>query len=88
MYSRIINISPGVKEFFTVSVVLYIVMLLSNLTAFFGIERVGRRALLVPGIIALTTILLIMGIMGCVTTSGALWVIIVCIFLWLVIKLV
>lgn len=57
-------------------------MLLSNLSAFVGIERIGRRALLVPGIFALTFILLIMGIMGCLTAKGATWVIIVCIFLW------
>ncbi|PMD60991.1 general substrate transporter [Hyaloscypha bicolor E] len=72
----------GVKEYFTVSVVLYVVMLLSNFTAFVAIEKAGRRALLVPGIIALTLILLVMGICGCFTTSPALWIIIVCIFLW------
>jgi MFS family permease len=71
-----------VKEYFTVSVVLYVVMLLSNFTAFIAIEKAGRRALLVPGIIALTLILLVMGICGCFTTSPALWIIIVCIFLW------
>ena len=70
------------KEYFTVSVVLYVVMLLSNFTAFVAIEKAGRRALLVPGIIALTLILLVMGICGCFTTSPALWIIIVCIFLW------
>lgn len=59
-------------------------MLLSNLSAFAAVELVGRRALLVPGIFVLTLILLIMGIMGCVTTPGALWVILVCIFLWYV----
>jgi hypothetical protein len=57
-------------------------MLVSNISAFVGIEWIGRRALLVPGIIALTVILLVMGIMGCLHSSGALWVIIVCIFLW------
>ncbi|PMD13435.1 general substrate transporter [Hyaloscypha hepaticicola] len=72
----------GVKQYFTVSVVLYVIMLVSNISAFVGIEWIGRRALLVPGIIALTLILLVMGIMGCLHSSGALWVIIVCIFLW------
>jgi hypothetical protein len=57
-------------------------MLLSNLSAFFFVETTGRRALLLPGIIALTLILLLMGIMGCVTSSAALWVIVVCVFLW------
>jgi hypothetical protein len=57
-------------------------MLVSNISAFIGIEWIGRRALLVPGIIALTLILLVMGIMGCLNSSGALWVILVCIFLW------
>lgn len=72
----------GVTEFFTVGVVLYIVMLLSNGAAFVLIETTGRRALLVPGIIALTCILLLMGIMGFVKSGAALWVIVVCVFLW------
>jgi len=33
----------GVTDYFTVSVILYVVMLLSNLSAFFLIEFVGRR---------------------------------------------
>lgn len=74
----------NVSDFFTVSVVLYVVMLLSNLSAFVFADSVGRRTLLVPGIFALTFILLLMGIMGCVSASGAIWVILVCIFLWYV----
>ncbi|KAJ9611497.1 hypothetical protein H2200_004681 [Cladophialophora chaetospira] len=72
----------GVTDFFTVSVVLYVVMLLTNISAFFFIEYVGRRSILVWGMLALTLIELLMGIMGCVNASGALWVILVCIFLW------
>ena len=37
----------GVTDYFTVSVILYIVMLLSSLSAFILIEFVGRRTLLV-----------------------------------------
>ncbi len=48
-----------IDNYFTVAVVLYIVMLLSNLAAFPLIETAGRRILLVPGIIALTVILLV-----------------------------
>ncbi|KAH8888058.1 general substrate transporter [Thozetella sp. PMI_491] len=72
----------GIESFFTVSVVLYVVMLLSNIAAFPLIETAGRRPLLLYGIISLTLIELLMGIMGFVQTSGALWVILVCIFLW------
>ncbi|KAF2094705.1 general substrate transporter [Rhizodiscina lignyota] len=71
-----------VNDYFTVSVVLYIIMLLSNLSAFVFAESVGRRTLLVPGIFCLTVTLLVMGIMGCLTSSAAIWVILVCIFLW------
>ncbi|CAK7211314.1 hypothetical protein SBRCBS47491_001082 [Sporothrix bragantina] len=75
----------GVSNFFVVSVVLYVVMLLSNLTAFPFIEIFGRRPLLLFGIFGLTTVLLLMGIMGFVHTSGAVWVVLVCIFLWAII---
>lgn len=44
----------GISEFFTVSVVLYCVMLLSNLSAFPLIETAGRRRLLITGMIFLT----------------------------------
>jgi hypothetical protein len=72
----------GVTDYFTVSVVLYVIMLLSNISAFFFIEQAGRRGILVYGMIALTLVELVMGIMGCVNNSAALWVILVCIFLW------
>lgn len=72
----------GIQEFFTVSVVLYCVMLLSNMAAFPLTEMVGRRPLLVVGMVLLTFIELIMGIMGAVGNSAALWVTLVCIFLW------
>ncbi|KAF3762109.1 general substrate transporter, partial [Cryphonectria parasitica EP155] len=72
----------GVKDYFTVSVALYVIMLVSNLSAFPLIEVAGRRPLLLYGMIALTVIELIMGIMGCISSSAALWVILVCIFLW------
>ena len=72
----------GVTDFFTVSVVLFVVMLVTNISAFFFIEQVGRRAILFWGMVALTLIELIMGIMGFVNNSAALWVILVSIFLW------
>lgn len=91
----------NVSHYFTVAVVLYVIMLLSNISAFFVIEYVGRRKLLVYGIIGLTMTELVssvcietalalmtrqlMGIMGCVNASGAIWVIIVSIFLWAII---
>ncbi|KAL3457036.1 general substrate transporter [Aspergillus heterothallicus] len=74
----------GVENYFLVSLILYIVMLLSNLSAFFVVEIAGRRRLLVPGTFALTLICLLMGIMGTLTTSASFWFAIVCIFLWAV----
>jgi hypothetical protein len=49
----------GIKEYFKVSVALYCVMLASNLSAFALIEVVGRRSLLLAGIVALTLIELV-----------------------------
>lgn len=74
----------GVTNYFLVSLILYIVMLISNISAFFVVEVSGRRKLLVPGMIILTLICLVMGIMGCLTSKAAFWVSIVCIFLWYV----
>lgn len=71
-----------VTNFFLVSVVLYVVMLVSNISAFFFIEQVGRRWILFYGMVALTVVELIMGVMGCVRNSASIWVILVCIFLW------
>lgn len=74
----------GVADYFTVSVILYVIMLLSNVCAFFFVEYAGRRALIVPGTMTLTAILLLMGICGAVNTPGAVWVVVVCIFAWYV----
>ncbi|CAK7229752.1 hypothetical protein SCUCBS95973_007334 [Sporothrix curviconia] len=71
-----------IENYFTVSVVLYVVMFLSNCSAFPMIEVVGRRPIMLVGIFALTLIELIMGIMGVVNNAAALWVTLVCIFLW------
>lgn len=71
----------GVGNYFLVSVILYIVMLLSNLSAFFVVEIAGRRQLLVPGMFILTLICLLMGIMGCLTITASFWFSIICIFL-------
>ncbi|CAK7201577.1 hypothetical protein SEUCBS139899_004283 [Sporothrix eucalyptigena] len=73
-----------IENYFTVSVVLYVCMFLSNCSAFPLIEVVGRRPLMLIGIFALTLIELIMGIMGVVNNAAALWVTLVCIFLWAV----
>lgn len=43
-----------VSHYFTANLVLYVVMLISNISAFFVIEAVGRRKLLVYGIIGCT----------------------------------
>ncbi|KAF2811807.1 MFS general substrate transporter [Mytilinidion resinicola] len=72
----------GVTEYFTVSTVLYAVMLLANISAFFFIETTGRRPLIVYGTAVLTLLLLVMGIVGCVSTSAAKWAVVVLIFLW------
>lgn len=69
-------------DYFTVSLILFIVMLISNLAAFVLSEVLGRRTILVFGMFALTIFLVIMGIMGCIEVEGAIWVILVCIFLW------
>lgn len=57
-------------------------MFLSNASAFPLIEVVGRRPLMIVGIFSLTVIEFIMGIMGVVNNAAALWVTLVCIFLW------
>jgi len=72
----------GITEYFTVSVVLYAVMLLANISAFFFIETTGRRPLIVYGTVILTLLLILMGILGCVSTVAARWAVVVCIFLW------
>lgn len=72
----------GISHFFTVSLVLYVVMLLSNVCAFFLVEILGRRTLMVPGMVVLTIVLFIMGTMGCLDSVASTWVSVVCIFLW------
>ncbi|KAH8427492.1 uncharacterized protein LDX57_005205 [Aspergillus melleus] len=75
-----------VKEYFDASVVLYIVMLLSSISAFPLTEILGRRTLIVWPQFALCFILLVLGIMGCVPDqTKASWVIIVLIYLWAII---
>ncbi|KAF2172696.1 hypothetical protein M409DRAFT_49238 [Zasmidium cellare ATCC 36951] len=74
-----------VHEFFTVSLILQTVMLLSNLVSFFAIEALGRRILLNWGVRLLTACLLIIGVMGCVDSTAALWAAIVMFFVWAVV---
>lgn len=71
-----------INDFFTVSLILTIVMLIASALAFPLIEVVGRRKLLVPGTFTLTGSLLIMGITGCFSTKAATWIFLVSIFLW------
>lgn len=71
-----------VDEFFTVSMILQAVMLISNISAFFAIETIGRRKLLNWGVRLLTMTLLIMGVMGCIDNRAALWTAIVMFFIW------
>ncbi|KAK1143510.1 hypothetical protein N8T08_006316 [Aspergillus melleus] len=76
----------NVKDYFDASVVLYIVMLLSSISAFPLTEILGRRALIVWPQFALCFILLVLGLMGCVPDqTKASWVIIVLIYLWAII---
>ena len=49
----------GVTSYFTVSVVLFVIMLLSNIAAFFFIEQVGRRWILFYGMVILTAVELV-----------------------------
>jgi hypothetical protein len=78
------RLESGVHKYFLVSVLLWVVNLLSNLAAFAVVESVGRRTLLVPGLFVLTIVCLLLGIMGCLTTQGSLWFSVVCVFLWYV----
>lgn len=71
-----------ISHYFIVSIVLYVVMLSSNASAFYFAETVGRRTLLVSGQFVLTGILFVMGIMGVIDHDASTWVILVCIFLW------
>ncbi|TPR02757.1 Ketopantoate reductase PanE/ApbA C terminal family protein [Aspergillus niger] len=72
-----------VKEYFTASVILYIVMLLSSMSAFPLTETLGRRTLIVWPQFALCLMLLVIGILGCVKDqTKASWGIVVFIYLW------
>ncbi|PVH82568.1 general substrate transporter [Cadophora sp. DSE1049] len=72
----------GIKNFFLVTVILMVVMILSAMAGFFLIEAVGRRKLIVGGTYVLTTMLLVMGICGCFDSQAALWVFLVAVFIW------
>ncbi|KAL4954557.1 general substrate transporter [Aspergillus filifer] len=75
-----------VKNYFSASVVLYIVMLLSSIAAFPLTEILGRRTLIVWPQFALCFMLLLIGILGCVPDQGkAVWGIIVFIYMWAII---
>ncbi|KAK5296117.1 hypothetical protein LTR43_005144 [Exophiala xenobiotica] len=72
-----------VKNAFSVSAGLFVVMLCSTTTAFPLIEIFGRRKILIVPCFMLVFILLLIGIMGCISnTSAAGYVITTCIFLW------
>ena len=76
----------GIEDFFTASIVLYVVMLLSSAAAFPLSEVVGRRTMIVPAQFVLCFFLLLVGIMGCVPDqSKAGWAIVVFIFVWAVV---
>lgn len=73
----------GITEFFLTSCMMYVVMLLATCAAFLLVETVGRRALLVPALFALSLILLVMGILGCFPQlQEALWGIVVMMYIW------
>lgn len=73
----------GITEYFLTSCMMYVVMLLATCAAFVLVETVGRRALVVPSLFALSLILLIMGILGCFPKlQGALWGIVVMMYVW------
>lgn len=76
----------GIEDYFTASVVLYVIMLISSAAAFPLSEIIGRRTMIVPAQFALCFFLLLIGIMGCIPDhkkSG--WAILVFIYLWAII---
>jgi hypothetical protein len=76
----------NVENFFLVSCILYVVMIIATCAVFGLVEIVGRRTLIVPSLFILCVLLLIIGIMGCVPNQNtAGWVIIVMIYIWAVI---
>ncbi|KAL4885932.1 putative MFS transporter [Aspergillus karnatakaensis] len=76
----------GVKDHFDASIVLYVVMLLSTMTAFPLTEILGRRTMIIIPQFLLCCMLLLIGILGCVPDHGkASWGIIVFIYIWAII---
>ena len=72
----------GIEDYFTASVILYVVMLISSVAAFPLSEIIGRRTLIVPAQFALCFFLLLIGIMGCIPNQEkAGWAILVFIYL-------
>lgn len=76
----------GIEDYFSASVALYVVMLVSSMAAFPLTEVFGRRRLIVGPQFALCFMLLIIGILGCVPNKqAASKAIIAFIYLWAVI---
>jgi hypothetical protein len=76
----------GVKDYFDASFVLYVVMLLSSMLAFPLSEIVGRRTMIVPPQFFLCSILLLIGILGCISNAEkASWGIVVLIYIWAIV---
>lgn len=76
----------GVKDYFSASVALYVVMLLASTAAFPLTEIFGRRALIVAPQFVLCFMLLLIGIMGCVPDQGkASWGIVAFIYVWAIV---
>ncbi|KAK5073941.1 hypothetical protein LTR64_006919 [Lithohypha guttulata] len=76
----------NIQNFFTASIILYVVMLLATIAVFPLSEMVGRRTLIVPGQFILCFFLLLIGIMGCIPNqTKAGWAIVVFTYLWAII---
>ncbi|OJD11867.1 hypothetical protein AJ78_07454 [Emergomyces pasteurianus Ep9510] len=75
-----------ISNFFLVSSILYVVMLMASSATFYLVEVAGRRTLIVPSLFILCIILLIIGVMGCIPNQVvAGWVIVVLIFIWAIV---
>ncbi|KAH7388947.1 general substrate transporter [Cadophora sp. MPI-SDFR-AT-0126] len=73
----------GIKDYFSASVALYVVMLVASTAAFPLTEIYGRRFLIVIPQFILCLMLLLIGIMGCVPNkSQASWGIVAFIYVW------
>ncbi|KAG4437402.1 hypothetical protein IFR05_007127 [Cadophora sp. M221] len=76
----------GIKDYFSASVALYVVMLVASTAAFPLTEIYGRRFLIVIPQFILCLMLLLIGIMGCVPSkSQASWGIVAFIYAWAII---